>query len=131
MGQIIWRKGDPRHGQQESPNAAIKRLKTDLGCYFVGGWHAYVKYYNRGGPVLNDPHRHEPKFAADFLNRLLEASGDIRVAMKNMGIHVDWWRVESEGNKGHGKGGKSDEKGAGKRPAIDDEPARAQRQRLA
>ena len=130
MGQIIWRKGDPRH-MRETPNEAIKRLKTDLGCYFVGGWHAYVKYYNRGGPVHNDPHRHEPKFAADFLNRLLEAGNDIRVAMKNMGIHVDWWKVISDGKKGHSKGGKSDGKGAGKRPAIDDEPARAQRQRLA
>ena len=35
MGQIVWKRGDPRHGQQETSNEAVKRLQSELGCYFV------------------------------------------------------------------------------------------------
>ena len=61
----------------------------------------------------------------------MAAGGDIRIAMRNLGINVDWWDVERKGNKGkaQGKGNKSDAKGSGKRPASTDDHARAQRRR--
>ena len=129
-GQINW-KLNPRYGEPESPNSAIKRLQTELGCYFVGGWHAYVRHHARGGAVNHDPLRHDPAFAAQLLSTVMDAQGDIRIAMRNLGINVDWWDVERKGNKGkaQGKGNKSDAKGSGKRPASTDDHARAQRRR--
>ena len=97
----------------------------------MGGWHAYVKHHARGGAILNDPHKHEPAFAAKFLSTVMDAGGDIRIAMRNVGINVDW-EVERKGNKGkaQGKGNKSDAKGSGKRPASTEDPGRAPRRRL-
>ena len=45
MNNVEWKKGNPRDGPQESSNTAVKRLQTELGCYFVGGWQAYVNHY--------------------------------------------------------------------------------------
>ena len=61
----------------------------------------------------------------------MDAGGDIRVAMRDIGIAVDWWEVERKGNKGkaQGKGNKPDAKGGGKRPASPGDQGRAPRQR--
>jgi len=131
MGQIVWKKGDPRHGRQESSNEAVKRLQSDLGCYFVGGWHAYVKHHAKGKSYYCDPLKQNPEFTARFLSHLMDSGGDIRTAMRDDNIKVDWWEVERVGKKGKGysKGSGSDTKGTGKRPApIEDQP-RASRQR--
>ena len=81
--------------------------------------------------MRHDPRKHDQAFAAQFLSTVMEAEGDIRIAMRNLGINVDRWDVERKGNKGkaQGKCNKSDAKGSGKRPASTDDHARAQRRR--
>ena len=136
MAKIDWKKGNPQYGRQETSNEAVKRLQTDLGCYFVGGWDAYVEHHAGKGPKYNDPRKHHSDFTTEFLSHLMDAGGDIRAAMRNLGISVDWWKVQKDGKgKGEGKGkddkGKNrpEGKGAGKRPSPDDEQSRATRPR--
>ena len=104
-----------------------KRPQEVIGMHFFNPVHIM----KLGAVVHHDPHKHDHAFAAQFLSTVMEAEGDIRIAMRNLNINVDWWDVERKGNKGkaQGKGSKSDAKGSGKRPASTDDHARAQRRR--
>ena len=116
----------------ETSNQAVKRLKTELGCYFVGGWHAYVKHHATGTFLIYDPLKHDTEFTTGFLNHIMECDGDIRIAMRRERIAVDWWEVEKDGKKGakgHRKGTGKDVKGCGKRPMPSEDQQRASRQR--
>ena len=114
----------------------MKRLKTELGCYFVGGWHAYVRHHATGNFLIHDPLKHDTEFTTGFLNHIMECDGDIRIAMRRERVAVDWWEVEREGKKGakgHSKGtGKDtgkDGKRGGKRPRPSEDQQWAPRQR--
>ena len=89
-----------------------------------------MKHHAGGKPFYNDPHKHPAEFTSRFLSHLMDSSGDIRIAMRDDGIRVDWWEVEQEGKgKGNSKGNRSDAKGSGKRPSQDDAQSRATRPR--
>ena len=89
-----------------------------------------MDHYAGGKRSYYDPHQHPTAFTTRFLSRLLEADGDIRVAMHADGIHVDWWQVEKDGKgKGTSKGSRPDGKGSGKRPQPDAGQQRTTRQR--
>ena len=89
-----------------------------------------MEHHAGGKPSYNDPHKHPSTFTSRFLSHLMDSDGDIRVAMRDDGISVDWWKVEQEGKgKGNSKGSRLDGKGSGKRPSPDDDQSRATRPR--
>ena len=119
MRQIVWKKPD----NQDNSNEAVKRLQTELGCYFSGGWHAYVKHHAQGRKMFyHDPLKQNPDFTSRFLSHLMDSQGDIRVALRSARIEVDWFAVKEDGKgKGSGKGHHTEAKGGGKRPAPYDD----------
>ena len=81
-----WKKDD------EYPGQGIKRLMSELGCFFVEAWHAYLAHY-KGKAASNDPKLNTEEDCRAFLQLIQENDYDVRIAMKKARIQVDWHKA--------------------------------------
>ena len=96
--------------RNERPSVAIRRLKKDLGCFFVEAWHAYLAHHKAPS---HDPKLSSENFCDSFLTLVQENDFDVRVALKRARIHVDWYKAAEKLNLSNNAGPRHQQRDGG------------------
>ena len=90
--------------RSESARLAVKRLKSEHGCFLVEAWHAYLLHH---GLTTRDPTRNTEEFCQAFLDLLYENKNDVRTALKVAKINVNWHKAGANLNQATNAGNKN------------------------